>query len=667
VEGHVTPADKLKALRDLMKAASLDAFVVPSEDAHSSEYVCKCDERRSFLSGFTGSAGTALVTTEAALLWTDARYFLQAAKQLSDEWRLMKSYEPGVPTIESWIRDNLPEGAKIGTDGHTFPMQRAALWRECWAGEKELVPGANLVDAIWPSRPAVPQNPIRVHPMELAGEDVQSKLGRFRSALRGAPSSASANYVVLVALDQIAWLFNLRGSDIMCNPVFFSYAVVSCDDLSSHLFIGRRRGGTIGDWLSAEVTSHLAAAGVTVHAYSSFEATLPTILTPPTGNEGSQVQVLVDKAACSLAIGAAVSASPGATLKETEVTLPVEKFKARKNASEIAGIRRASLKDSAAIVGLLAMLDERLTSFPSASAVFASEPLREASVCAELVALREKQEGYLGDSFETISASGPNSAVIHYKPEAGSDEERPLRAGEMYLLDTGGQYLDGTTDITRTLVFGRGPEGGGPTEEQRRCYTRVLQGHIALARFVFPVGTPGIVLDGIARGPLWADGLVYGHGTGHGIGANLNVHEGPIGIGGGTVGGDVVRRNARMQAVYLEPMDEGMYVSDEPGFYKDGCWGIRIESDLVALQAHGLFGSGPCGGSGNRPFLRFECVSKVPMCRALISEALLSPAEVAWLNEYHEDCRSSLSPLLADDPRALSYLERECKAFEMVA
>uniref|UniRef100_A0A7S2MYP0 Xaa-Pro aminopeptidase P n=1 Tax=Helicotheca tamesis TaxID=374047 RepID=A0A7S2MYP0_9STRA len=667
--GSGTAASKLSALRSLMTEHNLDAYLILSPDAHNSEYVSDCDERRSYISGFTGSAGTALVTKDNALLWTDARYFLQAEKQLDGEyWSLMKMYEPGVPEVNEWISTNLKVGSRVGVDPTTFLKSRAVEWQNDWSkstpsdGSPTVLVSIreNLVDAMWLDRPEVPMGPIAVHSLDVAGETVTSKLDRVKAAVARSKSDA----LMISSLDQVAWLFNLRGSDIMCNPLFFSYAVVDCrvvDDaaapvVAAHIFVGRSAdiegGEGWDDWIGQGVKDHLSDASVAIHPYGSFKTKLSTILSDMAADrkDGAPLTVMVEKTSCSMEIADSITESGAAQIKETETVSPVEKFKSIKNEAEIAGLKSACLKDSGAMVKFLAYLTEHISGGKSGE-------LREAGVCDVLTSYRKDLDGYVGDSFPAISSSGPNSAVIHYKPESGSDEERALSTDEMYLLDTGSHFLDGTTDVTRTTHF------GSPSDEQKRCYTRVLQGHIGLAQVVFPRGTPGLMLDTLARSPLWKDGLIYGHGTGHGIGAYLNVHEGPLGIGGGNVPGDVIRVNPRMQAYYLEPIEAGMYVSDEPGYYKDGHWGIRIESDLVAEEVpeNGDEESSyfPYGSTGNRTFLRFMNLTRVPMCRKLLDLSILSEGEIKWLNEYHKSVLEAVTPLVADDERALSWLQAE--------
>mmetsp|Transcript_18448 Transcript_18448/g.59858 ORF Transcript_18448/g.59858 Transcript_18448/m.59858 type:complete len:480 (-) Transcript_18448:48-1487(-) len=431
---------------------------------------------------------------------------------------------------------------------------------------------------------------------------------------RGRRRSCSAHW--------IAWLFNLRGSDIECNPVFFAYAVVSDDQ--AVLFVREFDDGKQG--LSEAVKSQLEGARVSAQPYSQFFADVKPII--------AGKKVFIEPSSCSMAILDLVP--PEFRVKGLS---PVETFKAAKNEKEIEGLASASKKDSLALCDLLALLEDQVGNADG-------ERPTEASVADLMGELRKKQPLCVGDSFPTISSVGPNSAVVHYRPEKKSC--RTLERDQIFLIDTGGQYKDGTTDITRIVHF------GDPTAEQRRFYTRVLQGHMGLARAVFPDGTPGLMLDMLARQHLWRDGLNYGHGTGHGMGAYLNVHEGPMGIGGGTVPGSTIMGNERMKRVYLQPLKAGNYVSNEHGCYKDGDFGIRIESDLVVIPAQTQY------QMGGRDWLTFDYLTLVPMCRVLIDTALISPDEHLWLDGYHEKVWKSLEGALTspEHTRTREWLRR---------
>lgn len=591
---------KVRGLRVLMLSYGVEAYVVPSGDAHSSEYVARRDERRAWLTGFTGSAGIAVVNVKGdALLWTDGRYFEQASKQLVAPWRLMRQNEDIDMTAYC------SRFKRVGIDPSV-----ATLSMVCEIGEDRVVPlTQNLVDILWSHRrPAASFNSIEAVD---GGEECASKLRRLRAAMHASRLSA----LCLNALDQIAWLFNLRGSDIECNPVFYSYALVTLD--SCFLFTAR------------DVPRDALPDEIVLCKYSEFGA--------------DELAKLVGDGCLGLERGTATLAMRPKTGSVALLDVsPVERFKASKNSTEIRGLRAASKRDSAVLCGFFAWLEER---------VINDESPTELEAATEISRRRRKfaPTGYYrGDSFETISASGSNAAIIHYRPTG----EMRIDKHQLYLCDTGAQYLDGTTDITRTVAF------TPPTDEQRACYTRVLQGHLDLARCVFPQGTPGIMLDAIARAPLWRDGLNYLHGTGHGMGAYLNVHEGPFGVGGGAHSASTLSHAAKLR--YLDDIRPGFFFSDEPGFYKDGDFGIRLESDLLVVPAQTRF------GFGDRPFLAFDYLTLVPMCPDLISLELLDQAQLDYLNRFHSLCRDQIEPLLdaahmdndADAERAQKWLHR---------
>ena len=507
----------------------------------------------------------------------------------------MRQLQPSVPELADWVLDNL-NGKCIGVDPRLVPAEVAQDWISQWGScisLKEIRP--NLIDAIWTTRPEDPCNPVETHPIEYAGESMARKIERVREAVE----EQGASVCVVSALDQISWLFNLRGSDIQYNPLFFAYAAVFKD--RAMLFLRVLEDGK--DGVSAEVRSNLAQAGVILKPYNRFFDDLPAEL-------GSQEKVLLDSASCSLATLSMVKPE-----LRVHGLSPIEKMKASKNAVEISGLKKACKRDSIALCELLSKLQQILSN-PQPDEVLPNE----FDVCHMMQELRRKQQLYVGDSFHTISSTGSNSAVVHYQPER--DKCKTLQESEIFLIDTGAQYQDGTTDVTRTVHFGT------PSPEQKLFYTRVLQGHLALAHAVFPAGTPGLLLDAYARGPLWQDGLQYGHGTGHGIGAYLNVHEGPAQIGGGSVPGDRILASERRRRLFLQPITVGAFMSDEPGCYKDGEFGVRIESDILAVPAKTRYKMASA-------FLTFECLTLVPMCRKLVDVSLLSATELRWLNEYH--------------------------------
>nr|XP_031863681.1 uncharacterized protein CI109_000933 [Kwoniella shandongensis]KAA5530753.1 hypothetical protein CI109_000933 [Kwoniella shandongensis] len=645
----------LAKLRELMKEQNIDAYVVPSEDAHASEYLAPCDSRRAFITGFTGSAGCAVITQTEARCWTDGRYWLQAQKQLEQGWSLMKTGLPETPTWGQWLKSDLPPSSRIGIDPTLIPYSETTTLRSTLQSPSNLVAiDTNLIDQIWtpPDRPSRPANPIFHLGDEFTGETVGQKLGRLRDKLRriGSPG------LVVASLDEIAWLFNLRGSDIPYNPVFFAYAILTREDCT--LFANPAS-------LDNTVRKYLQSNGVAVLDYQkiwgaleNWQKQLKVERSQPSNPNGVDVemergepkrakleqdgdqgvkkdeqekekeekvkktdQVLIDTKS-SWAVAKAV----GEDFVEVRRSM-VEEFKAKKNATEIEGFRQSHIRDGVALVRYFAWLED---------VVNKGERWNEFDAAEILEGYRKENKWFKGLSFTTISSTGPNAAIIHYKPpEEGS---AVIEKEQMYLCDSA-QYLDGTTDVTRTLHFGT------PTENQRRAFTRVLQGHIALDTVIFPQGTTGYVLDILARRALWSDGLDYRHSTSHGVGSYLNVHEGPHGVG--------------QRPAYNEvPLQEGMVMSNEPGYYEDGKWGIRIEGiDIIGrAETRENF-----GGKG---WLGLEQVTMCPIQTSLVELNLLTQPEKDWLNAYHAEVLEKLTPLVKEtgDERALTWLERECRS-----
>uniref|UniRef100_A0AAV1UUJ8 Xaa-Pro aminopeptidase n=1 Tax=Peronospora matthiolae TaxID=2874970 RepID=A0AAV1UUJ8_9STRA len=586
---------------------SLQAFIVDTADAHQSEYVGDAHKRREFLTGFTGSSGTALVTMNEALLWTDGRYFLQAEQELSEDWTLMKSEEPGVPTIEQWIKSNLPCDSCLAIDPYlTSAIAARNFARALKDTNIELVAlyeTENLIDRVWADRPAISPSQITFLPEKYTGRSVADKLARLREAVK----EEGADAVVLTALDDIAWLFNIRGNEVKFNPVVTSYAIVTFD--SATLFLNASN--------EDEVTQHLGPSGIVCKPYSNMLEELSAFT-----SASKDKQILVDPAQCNVAVFLAI---PAANRKE--VTSVVMAQKAIKNATEIEGMRQAHIRDGAALVKYFCWLENEMNSSRK-------DQWDEVMVADKQEQLRQQVKDFVSLSFDTISSIGANGAIIHYSPKRGNCAKMSTSA--MYLNDSGAQYLDGTTDVTRTLHFGH------PTSYERACFTYVLKAHIALASTVFPDKIEGVRLDAVARAPLWKAGLDYRHGTGHGVGAFLNVHE------------KGVLMSFRLNPNGLKIQD-GMVLSNEPGYYEDGKFGIRIESIMVAQKAPQI--KSPL----NRDFCVFETLTMVPIQQKLIDESLLTPEEVQWLNAYHKDVRDKLQPLLKDDSEACAYLARETK------
>ncbi|KAJ1454642.1 peptidase M24, structural domain-containing protein [Pelagophyceae sp. CCMP2097] len=594
-------AATLASLRKELETRGLAALVVPSDDPHLSEYVAACYERRAFVSGFTGSAGTAVITQSAALLWTDGRYWLQAEQELSDEWTLQKAGEKGVATPAEWFENaGLAAGAVVGIDAAVTSAALAANIRNsaAKAGLRVDRLETNPVDAVWgASRPAAPSEPLRVHALEYAGETAESKLERVRVALK----AEGADALVVAALDDVCWLFNVRGADVACNPVGFSFALVTLDKTT--IFVD-------GDKVPPAVAAHLAAAGASVEPYG---AALSAVADFASGGG----RVWLDPERVSDAFVGAVAEGQRFSKRS-----PISLMKALKNAAELSGMRAAHLRDGAAAARGFAELEEK---------VLAGESIDEVAVDEILSRRRAEDPLFLDLSFPTIAGAGANGAIIHYGAQAGSCS--PVGRG-MLLVDSGGQYADGTTDVTRTWHFGT------PTPLETLAYTNVLKGNIGVDSAVFPENTPGFVLDAFARRALWASGQDYGHGTGHGVGAALSVHEGPHSIS--------------PRWGNLEPLCAGMVVSNEPGFYERGKFGIRIENLLTIEYADA---EPPAAG---KRFLRFKKLTHIPIDRTCIDVARLDATEIAWLDAYHAEVLSAIGPLVSDDARATAWLQKHC-------
>ncbi|KAG1849688.1 peptidase M24, structural domain-containing protein [Suillus subalutaceus] len=602
----VDTTERLAKLRELLKKPenNVKVFIVPSEDQHFSEYPAHSDERRAFISGFNGSAGCAIITLRDAFLFTDGRYFLQASEQLDSNWKLMKQGLPDVPTWQEFLSKHLEQGTRIGIDPTLISAVDAeSLQKSLEPRGSELVSlQQNPVDIVWgKDRPPCPHNSVFPLDVKYAGESFQDKLQRLREEITKKNAVAS----VVTLLDEVAWLFNLRGTDIDFNPVFFAYAVVT--PTKAILFMN--------DAQVQQSIKTFLGSDVEIRPYESFIPSLRQ-LTATLGASKDKPMLLGDKT--SLAVVEAIG-------QENAVLIPspVAAMKAIKNETEIEGFRKCHIRDGAALIRYFAWLEEQLNK---------GVELNESQAAAKLEEFRSELDLFRGLSFTTISSTGPNAAVIHYSPDP--DDCAIIRKDQVYLCDSGGQYLDGTTDVTRTLHFGT------PTNEEKRAFTRVLQGHISIDTAVFPTGTSGYIIDSFARRALWQEGWDYRHGTGHGVGHFLNVHEGPHGIG------------TRI-AYNSTPLKAGMTVSNEPGYYADGRYGIRTESVVIVREADtpNNFGNG---------YLCFEHVTMCPIQTKLIDFSVLTAQEKEWLNSYHAETLEKVGPLLRNDLRALQWLEREC-------
>ena len=584
---------RLEALRAWMQAEKADAFIIPSTDPHMSEYVAPHWQSREWISGFTGSAGTVVVTRDKAGLWTDSRYFLQAAQQLEGTGiALYKEMLPETPSISEFLCGELEAGSTVGIDGYVFSMLDARqLQKELANKQIELKSMADPMDSIWTDRPALPQAPACIYGTQYAGRTCREKLEDIRQEMK----QAGAQALLLPALDEIAWTLNLRGSDVHCNPVVVSYLLI--DEEEAHYFIEPQK-------LTPEVKAYLEDNRVTCHAYTDLLSYLrqlkasTLLLTPGKTNQ-------------------AVSEAVPESCRIVEGASPVALLKAIRNEQEIAGLRKAMQRDGVALVKFLKWLEEAV---PGGQET-------EISVDRKLHELRAAQPLYKGESFDTIAGYGAHAAIVHY--EATPETDVPLQPRGFLLLDSGAQYLDGTTDITRTIAL------GPLTEEEKTDYTLILKGHIDLAMAVFPEGTRGAQLDVLARLPIWQHHMNFLHGTGHGVGHFLNVHEGPQSI----------RMNENPVALRA-----GMLTSNEPGVYKAGSHGIRTENLVLTVPAgEGMFGR----------YLKFETMTLCPICTKGIVRELLTQEETDWLNQYHRTVYEKLSPDLDEDERY--WLKKACE------
>lgn len=583
----------LEALRDLMRSKHIDAVIIPGTDPHQSEYPSEHWKFRDYVSGFTGSNGTAVVTLDDAGLWTDSRYFLQAAEQLEGSgFTLHKENIPGEPTVLEWLGEVLDEDAVVGVDGRLFSLIEAnRIEMFCAQNGFMFAPDFRAAEAIWTDRPARPMNPAFVHDEALAGEDVDSKISRVVDAL----DAADADGLLITALDEIAWLLNLRGSDVDYTPVVIAFAYVSEDERV--LFIDSEK-------VTSEVKDHLKKYGVKIKDYDDIEKFL--------GKISSTATVMVDPNRVSDALGQAMICN------KTYMASPVIALKGVKNECQIAGFRQAMLYDGAAMVRMMMWLEQNV-----------ANGITEMDVDRRLQQERAAYASNRGDSFHMIAGYKDHGAIVHY--EATDESAYTLAPEGLLLIDTGGQYLEGTTDITRTISL------GNPTAAEKHDYTLILKGHLALARAVFPKGTMGVQLDVLARGPLWNEGMTYLHGTGHGVGHFLGCHEGPQSI--------------RMEA-NPTPLELGMVTSNEPGIYKTGEYGIRTENLLLCVPA--------CSNEEWGEFYKFESLTLFPYDTTLMDMDMLSREEVKQINDYHAMVCERLRPLLsADDAQ---WLEQKCKS-----
>lgn len=593
-------SQRLEALREAMKREHIDAYIFPSADAHNSEYTPEHWHGREWISGFNGSAGTAVVTLNEAALWTDSRYFIAAADALEGtEFRLMKERISGTPTISQWLGQVLAttDGATVGVDGYCYTHSEAEALKSDLRhnGGITLRTNLDILDTVWKDRPAIPQDKVFIHPEQYAGISCHEKLSMIRKALK----EKHVNGVLISALDEVAWTLNLRGSDVHCTPVFLAYLLIDGDKTT--LFID-------GNKLTPEISDYLQREGVRIDEYRNIENALAhygsyNILLDPDGIS----HTLYNKVKCQ---------------EKIDGESPVMWLKSQKNDTEISCIRKAMIKDGVALVRLIRWIEES-----EAKGVV----LTEMSIDEKLTQLKQQQPLFHSLSFDTIAAYGSHGAIVHY--EATPETNAEVKPDGLLLLDCGTQYLDGTTDITRTLAIGK------PTDEERRVCTLVMKAHIRLSRARWIKGTCGSQLDVLAHGCLWDEGYHYGHGTGHGVGFFLCCHEGPQGI--------------RMNHKPAE-MVPGVVMSNEPGIYLEGKFGCRIEN-LVLVVPDGK-------GVQGEDFFRFDTLTLCPYDRRILDESMLTADEIAWIDTYHQKVYDTLSPYLTPDE--CQWLSKECRRLD---
>ena len=578
---------RLEKLREVMRREHLSAFIFPSTDAHQSEYVADHWQGRAWISGFNGSAGTAVVTMRSAALWTDSRYFIAAEEQLrGTEFQLMKLKVEGTPTISDWIASELSQNEdecrEVGLDGmvNSYNDTMALISDLRKAGGITVRTNFDPLEQIWMNRPAIPENPVEIQSLNFAGETVDDKIQRIRKALR----EHHADGILVSALDDIAWTLNLRGTDVHCNPVFVSYLLISSDQVS--LFVNPKK-------ISSEVKAYLDEHGISLFDYNQVEEGLESY---------ADYNILLDGDETSFCLWKSVKCQEIIAAKS-----PIPVMKAVKNATEMEGYHRAMLRDGVAMVKFLKWLK------PAVEAGGQTEM----SIDKKLTSLRAEQNLFRDISFDTIAGYQAHGAIVHY--EATPETDAPLLPEGLILIDSGAQYQDGTTDITRTIAL------GPVTEEMKHVYTLVLKGHIQLELAKFPDGASGTQIDALSRECMWREGYNFLHGTGHGVGSYLNVHEGPHQI--------------RMEWKPT-PLRAGMTVTDEPGLYLKGKFGVRIENTLLIKDfVETTFGK----------FLQMESLTLCPIDTAPIDVDMLLLEEVEWLNAYHREVFEKLSPYLEDE------------------
>lgn len=579
--------ERLTKLRALMAEKGIDIYVVPTADFHQSEYVGEHFKERMFITGFTGSAGTAVITKDAAGLWTDGRYFIQAEQELAGSTvELYRMGEPGVPTLEEYIASTLPDKGTLGFDGRAVSMGEGQEFEAITSAKNaSICYSYDLIDSVWEDRPPLSEEPVFALGTEYTGQSAAEKIERVRNAMK--ENGATAH--IITSLDDVAWLLNIRGNDIEFFPLVLSYAIVTMDKVD--LYINETK-------LSSEIKDSLSKDGVELHPYNDIYEAVKVFTKEDT--------LLIDPVRMNYALYNNIAAD----VNKVEKINPTVLFKAMKNAVEIKNIKNAHIKDGVAHTKFMYWLKKNV----------GKETITELSASDKLEALRAEQEGFIRPSFEPISAYGEHAAIVHYTSTPESNVE--VKEGSLFLTDTGGGYYEGSTDITRTVAFGEIPQ------IMKDHFTATVQSNLHLAHARFLYGCNGQNLDILARAPFWKQNLNYNHGTGHGVGYLMNIHEAPSGI------------RWAFRPNEITPIEEGMIITDEPGIYIEGSHGIRIENELLA-----------CKGEKNEygQFMYFEPITYVPIDLDAVNPALLSEEEKEWLNDYHKTVYDTISPYLNEE------------------
>lgn len=588
----MTTNEKINSLRNQLKQHHLDAYIFTSSDPHQNEYLAEHWKIREWLTGFTGSAGTLVLTQKAAGLWTDSRYFIQAAQELEASIFQLHKKTTGQLEFDEWLIENLPSNSRIGVDGKLLPSKLAsALESSLIQNGFQLVLNIDVVKEVWQNRPNLPKHAIFEHPQAFVATDRQSKIAALQTLMK----ENSITYYIISGLDEIAWLLNLRGSDVTNNPVFYSYLIV--DQSAVHFFVNAQK-------LPPLLQQQLQQQNIQIYPYQQFSFFLQELK--------HDVQAWFDPKSTSVATLSYLSC------ESIAVQSPISQQKAIKSDFELKHIRNAMLKDGVALVKFYRWLEATLV----------QQQITEYDAAMQLRAFRSEQAYFHDESFGAIVGYESNSAIIHYRPE--KENSKKIKANGMLLIDSGGQYYDGTTDITRTVYL-----GDNPSRQQKADFTAVLKAHIALATAIFPLETKGVQLDTLARQAIWAKCLNFGHGTGHGVGYFLNVHEAPPGLSASLYAKDAIK--------------VGMLISNEPGVYRENQYGIRTENLIVSrLYEENDFGT----------FLNFETLTLFPIDRKLIDFDSLMPSEIAWLKAYHQNVYDKLSPLLNMEEKM--WLKKKC-------